>query len=162
QKTAAEQKGLKLDYTPPAGDIFTYADRTRTQEVVDNFLSNAVKYTDKGTIKVDVWKDGSFGWIRVKDSGIGISEDDLKNLGKKFFRAKQYTPGGVTKEANIVRPGGTGLGLYVTFDLIRIMGGTLYINSKIGDGSSFTFSLPLHAGQPDKQVDQTFNSDPSL
>ncbi len=159
QKTMLQQKALGLVYTPPAEDIFVYADRTRAQEVMDNFLSNSAKYTQAGQITISIWKDQDYGWISIKDTGIGISEEDLQNLGKKFFRARQYIPTQDPKVGEYIRPGGTGLGLYVTFDLIRIMGGTLYINSKVGEGSNFTFSLPLYKNEPDKQIDETFSAD---
>lgn len=157
QKNNLQQRHLIATVDNRAKGTFVYADRTRIQEIVDNLYSNAVKYTNKGEIKITMWKDDKFAWVSVKDSGIGISEEDMKNLGKKFFRAKQYITNSVGEKGEIVRPGGTGLGLYIIFDLIKLMGGNLYINSKVGEGSSFTFSVPLHTGQEDKQVDQTFD-----
>ncbi|MCA9379216.1 GAF domain-containing sensor histidine kinase [Candidatus Dojkabacteria bacterium] len=158
QKALADKKRIHLSCALPGEEIFVYADRTRIQEIMDNLLSNAIKYTLRGEVKVDIWQDEDFGWISVQDSGIGISDQDLQNLGKKFFRAKQYVPdNGVGEETKVVRPGGTGLGLYVTFDLINVMGGQLYINSKVGEGSKFTFSIPLYKDQKPKQVDQTFD-----
>lgn len=157
QKNQVAQKNLEIAYTPPAEDVFVFADRTRVQEVMDNLYSNAVKYTPKGKVELALWKDDNFGWISVKDTGIGISEEDIQNLGKKFFRAKQYINDTSGERGEVVRPGGTGLGLYVIFDLIKIMGGSLYINSKVGEGSKFTFSIPLYKDQKDKQIDQTFD-----
>ncbi|MCA9379219.1 hypothetical protein KC640_02215 [Candidatus Dojkabacteria bacterium] len=159
QSSTLHTKNLKLVYTPPADDVMVYADRTRTQEIMDNLLSNAIKYTMKGEIKMSLWQDQEFGWVSVQDSGMGIAEADMQQLGRKFFRAKQYvdthTPLG--ENAQVVRPGGTGLGLYVTFDLIGTMKGKLYINSELGKGSTFTFGLPLSKGQEPKQMDQTFD-----
>lgn len=151
------EKGLELKYIPPENDIFIFCDRTRIQQVMDNFLSNAIKYTPQGFIEIKAWEDATNGWVSIKDSGIGIDEEDLRNLGKKFFRAKQYIPKQEEGRGGIIRPGGTGLGLYVTFELIRVMGGTLYINSKVGEGTSFTWSMPRFSNQPDKQTDQTFD-----
>jgi signal transduction histidine kinase len=158
QKTPISQKNLEVKYNRPAQPIWVYADRTRAQEIIDNFLSNAIKYTLQGSVTINTWQDNQFGWTSVKDTGIGISEEDMQNLGKKFFRAKQHIPKSNGSSTEVVRPGGTGLGLYVTFDLIKIMGGTLYINSKVGEGTTFTYSLPLYTGQAEKQVDQTFDN----
>lgn len=162
QKELAEEKQLNVKFNPPAGPIFGFADRTRIQEVVDNFLSNAVKYTPKGEVTIDLWQDGDVIWTSVKDQGIGIDSEDLQSLGRKFFRAKQYVHEDATQSgqnAEIVRPGGTGLGLYVTFDLIRMLGGKLYINSEVGKGSSFTFSIPTYADQPEQHIESTFSDD---
>lgn len=159
QKAQLEKKQeVTVTYNPPVEDIFVYADRTRMQEIMDNLYSNAVKYTLKGNITISTWQDKDFGWLSISDQGIGISAEDLQNLGKKFFRAKQYIgDGGEVEDTEVVRPGGTGLGLYVTYDLVRIMGGTLYINSEVGKGSTFTVSIPIHKGQPDKQIDEALD-----
>jgi signal transduction histidine kinase len=160
QATPLSRKNLKLVYTPPTEDVFVYSDRTRMQEIMDNLYSNAIKYTNQGQVEIKLWQDAEHGYLSIADSGVGISEEDLQQLGHKFFRARQYVEdhGG---SDSIIRPGGTGLGLYVTFDLVRIMGGTLYINSKLGEGSTFTVSMPRFNGQADKQVDETFDNEDS-
>lgn len=158
QKVPISQKNLEIIFHRPPEPVWVYADRTRAQEITDNFLSNAVKYTLAGSVEINVWKDDKYGYTSIKDTGIGISEEDLQNLGKKFFRAKQHIPKKNGSDTEVVRPGGTGLGLYVTFDLIKIMGGSLYINSKVGEGTTFTFCLPSYVDQPEKQVDQTFDN----
>ncbi len=159
QEAFIKEKGLTLVYNPPDHDIFVYCDRTRVQQVMDNFLSNAAKYTQAGEIKIDIWNTAEQGWISIKDTGIGVDEEDLKNLGKKFFRAKQYISTEDSQGEKIIRPGGTGLGLYVTFELIRIMGGELYVNSVVGQGTTFTWAMPLYKGQEEQQIDQTFDTD---
>ncbi|MCA9383826.1 GAF domain-containing sensor histidine kinase [Candidatus Dojkabacteria bacterium] len=150
----AIQKGLKINYEKPDHDIEAYADRVRTQEVMDNFLSNAIKYTAEGEVTIRLHADGGMARIDISDTGIGISQEDLEHLGKKFFRANQL----MRDEATQVHPGGTGLGLYVTFELIKVMGGRKWINSEQGKGSTFSFALPLYQGQADKEFDQTFMS----
>lgn len=161
QRDAVAKKNIHTRYSAINEQILIYADRTRMQEVVDNLYSNAIKYTLKGNVEIRVWKDDKAGYVSVLDTGMGISPEDLQNLGKKFFRARQYIPNpenkpGEKPKESVVRPGGTGLGLYVIFDLVRIMEGTLYINSEVGKGSNFTVSMPLYTNQPDKQIDQTF------
>lgn len=154
QQAIANDKGLTIKYDPPAGEFFAYADRVRAKEIMDNFLSNAVKYTAQGEVAIYIWEENNKIFIEIKDTGIGIGEEDLKNLGKKFFRAKELfegTPGQV-------QPSGTGLGLFVTFALIEMMGGEKTIKSEKGKGSSFKFGLPKYTGQEDKQISQTMNT----
>ncbi len=152
-KGQAIKRGLEIKYQKPEKDVFVYCDRTRIQEVADNFIGNAIKYTPKGFVEISVEVKDNFGWVHVRDSGIGIDEQDLKKLGRKFFRAKQYT-GDPGDPASIVRPGGTGLGLYVSFNLIRIMEGILDVQSKVGEGSVFSFGMPLYTNQKPVQVER--------
>lgn len=161
----AEKKGLTINYTPPSEPVYVFADKTRVQEVSDNFMSNAVKYTLKGSISIDISKDSEFGFISIKDSGIGITDSDLKRLGEKFFRARQYIDDQIAahpelkEKIEVVRPGGTGLGLFVTFNLIKVMDGKLDIQSKVGQGSTFTFGLPLYNNQQAQQVEKKLEID---
>ncbi|MFS8131465.1 MAG: ATP-binding protein [Candidatus Dojkabacteria bacterium] len=152
----AEKKNIQIKYTKPTEEIFVFADRTRIQEVMDNLLSNAVKYTDTGFIKINVRVQDGFAWIEVTDTGIGMSEQDLKSIGQKFYRVDQYMDNGPagapkTEKPNIIRPGGTGLGLYVTFSLVKVMDGKIDVKSQIGVGSTFSFGMPLYEGQESKQ-----------
>lgn len=152
-KALIVDKKLEVVYTPSEPEQFIYADSVRSHEIVDNFISNAVKYTPEGKIFITNWESNGKIWVEVRDTGMGIDQKDLENLGKKFFRAKQHIKG-----KDIVRPGGTGLGLYVTFELIRIQNGELYVNSEVGKGTSFTFGLPTYTGQQSNQYDQTFDA----
>ncbi len=106
----AKKKGLDLSFMKDVSmkNAFVYADRTRIQEIADNFVSNAVKYTNEGTVEIILEETKDLIWFKVKDTGIGIGEADIPSLGKKFFRAQQYSE---TNNLNIIRPGGTGLGL---------------------------------------------------
>ncbi len=154
-KRETERKGIQLKFEKPEEDVFIYADRTRMQEIADNFISNAIKYTEHGEIKIEVKKDKQYGYLSVTDTGIGISEEDLQKLGTKFFRAKQYTQQDSFEDhVEIIRPGGTGLGLYVTFNLIRLMDGTLDVKSVLGKGSTFMCGLPVYADQSTIQVEK--------
>jgi signal transduction histidine kinase len=155
QRGAIAEKGLQLVYEPPALDIALFVDQTRFQEIIDNFLSNAIKYTPTGNITIKIWQDADWGWLGIRDTGMGMDYEDLKNLGKKFFRAKQYIEK-TTAGPKIVRAGGTGLGLFVTFELIRLMGGVLYVNSAVNQGTLFTIGFPLYKNQKDLHIDQSF------
>jgi signal transduction histidine kinase len=87
--------------------------------------------------------------ITVADTGKGISKEDLPKLGQKFYRVSNYTESSDGGRIDIVRPGGTGLGLFVTFNLIRKMGGDIRVESELGKGSKFIFTLPRYNGQKD-------------
>lgn len=135
------------------------------QEVLDNFVSNALKYTMKGNVEIS-WEEitDSKGLpqikVNVKDSGIGIPEEDIAKLGRKFFRARQYIS---ENQGDVdIKVSGTGLGLYVSFELVKIMGGEIKVTSKLGEGSTFSFTLPKYTGQEVKNIDQTFNNDEDL
>jgi signal transduction histidine kinase len=129
-----EKKGLKL--VKPKTKIGNWVvDKDRFREALDNLISNAIKYTDSGGIKVEVKKDTKQLTVTVTDSGPGISVSDQNRLFKKFSRAKE----GLKQE----RPGAsTGLGLYITKRIIEEMGGKVGVRSKVGAGSTFWFSIP--------------------
>ncbi len=128
---------------------FGYGDRVRVSEVLNNLISNAVKYTEKGEILVSAKSNDKNLIISIKDTGKGISKEDLVKLGEKFYRVDNYL------ESDIVRPGGTGLGLYITFGLAKLMGGSIHVESDLGVGSKFTFVLPRYTNQ---QIDQSVDS----
>lgn len=149
QKELAQKKKLYIEFHRPLDVMnfpLVYADKVMIQEVVDNLLSNAVKYTEKGGIDISMEHDEKFVTVHIKDSGVGIPEDAQKHLGKKFYRVEQY---GDLKdgELRLVRPGGTGLGLYVTFGIVQRHGGKVWFESKVGEGSTFHFAIPIHNGQ---------------
>jgi len=140
-RKTAEDKGLKVESEYPK-EAHVLADRTRIQEVADNLIDNAIKYTNEGNIKIAITKDDKFWNLSVTDSGIGIPQKDIENLGKKFYRANNYlNPKDKNINLNIIRPGGTGLGLYVTFGLVRAMGGSVKVESEVGKGSKFNVSF---------------------
>ncbi len=156
----AKDKSLELTLENSNGDIVVYADSNRLLEVLDNFISNAVKYTDKGYVKVITAIKNDFAEIIIEDSGIGIPEHVINRLGEKFFRVQQYIGNGDSDHDNnnIVRPGGTGLGLYVAFNLVRLMGGKIKVESELGKGSKFIFTIPQYKGQKEfKKEKESFN-----
>lgn len=140
----AEKKDLKLIITLPDNDIYCMADPLRLQQVIDNIVSNAVKYTFKGQIEISLETDSYFVKFVVKDTGEGIPASDIPNLGKKFFRVNTYlkSEGKLSDNRKIVRPGGTGIGLYVVFELTKAMKGRVEVKSKLGEGSTFTVFIP--------------------
>lgn len=153
QCESAVIKGNEIIFDKSIGSAYSYSDRTRTQEIMDNLLNNAIKYTDKGKVTIKIADEGDMYRVSVQDTGMGIAKEDIPNLGKKFFRAKQY----ISNETNdIVRPGGTGLGLYVVYGVTKAMGGKVSVESEVGKGSIFSFTLPKFVGQQEIKFDEKF------
>ncbi len=135
------REGVSINKNIERNLPYAYADKVRVAEVLNNLMSNAIKYTEKGNISVIASSKGDYIVVSIKDTGKGISKEDMKKLGEKFYRVDNYL------ESEIVRPGGTGLGLYVTFGLVKLMGGKIEVESTQGVGSKFTFTLPKYKGQ---------------
>lgn len=142
----AEGKGLKLNKKLPE-EAFAYLDRTRIQEIADNLVDNAIKYTDKGSVTVSIETDKESVSLIVKDTGRGIPKNEIGNLGQKFYRLDNYLPSSEDSDFKVVRPGGTGLGLYVAFSLIKSMKGTIVITSEVGKGTTCSVKFPKYKGQ---------------
>jgi signal transduction histidine kinase len=147
---AAKEKSLNIVLNFQADEVFVYADKVRLQQIVDNFLSNAVKYTDRGEVRIKVELENETVSISFEDTGVGISQDALSKLGEKFFRGESDNE----NEDLLVKPGGTGLGLYIAFNLISAMGGSFKVQSTLGQGSTFSFTLPLYKGQQISKVEE--------
>jgi signal transduction histidine kinase len=111
-------------------------DELRLKQVLVNLLSNAIKFTERGGITLSVTPDAHGVVFSVKDTGIGISSEQIESLFKPFAQADVST----TR-----RFGGTGLGLSISHDLAILMGGGIEVRSQIGQGSEFILSLPLAA-----------------
>ena len=130
-----ERKGLKYELEIP-NEIKdkVSVDPDRVQEVIGNLISNAVKYTDKGFVKVRLTQPNS-KTVRVEviDSGPGISPEEQRKLFQKFHRI----------ETNVGKTTGTGLGLYICKLLVERFNGEIGLNSEAGKGSTFWFELPL-------------------
>ncbi|MEE8306175.1 MAG: HAMP domain-containing sensor histidine kinase [Gammaproteobacteria bacterium] len=109
------------------------ADIGSVEQVLANLLSNAVKYSPGSqTIDVKAWEEGRQVVISVRDYGIGIDQEDIPEIGDRFFRAK--TSAGIA---------GTGIGLNLAKTLLEMHGSTLHVESIRGEGSTFTFRLPV-------------------
>jgi signal transduction histidine kinase len=133
----AEAKGLTLHvvHGRVRGDrLLALVDRTRLTQVILNLLSNAVKFTDQGhiTVSSDEAEDG-FVEVRVRDTGVGIPEDLLERIFEEFYQVE----GGLTRKA-----GGTGLGLAITRRFVRLMGGDVTVQSRLGGGAEFVVRVP--------------------
>jgi heavy metal sensor kinase len=130
--TAAKRIALTLEGEGPE----VIADRARLVQVVTNLLDNAVAYTAPGgTIQVRVWETGGEAGLSVRDSGPGIAPAALPRVFDRFFRADT----GRSRAG-----GGSGLGLAICKELVEAHGGRIQAQSKLGAGSTFTVTLPLH------------------
>jgi cell cycle sensor histidine kinase DivJ len=133
----AEERGLRLTLEPIRDIPEIVADRRACRQILINLLSNAVKFTDRGgQVRFGARREGPQVAIWVSDTGIGISEADLARLGTPFVQADS----GYDR-----RHQGTGLGLSVVKGLAALHGGTMRIESRIGEGTRVTVRLPLVA-----------------
>ena len=130
----AEKKSLGFEYHPMENLPHIKSDPSRTIEVTNNLVSNAVKYTPKGRVDIYVSYDDQFVYFSVKDTGEGIPPEEIPNIGKRFYRVQNY----LSADQTIVRPGGTGLGMYIVKAILAAAGGELRIESTVGQGSTFT------------------------
>jgi len=112
---------------------YVFGDEDRIQQILYNLLSNAMKFTNKGEIILSYVVKNSFVEICVSDTGIGIPEQKIHKI---FNRYEQV-------DGILEKYGGTGVGLYVTKELIQIQGGSIKVSSVIGQGSKFMFTMPL-------------------
>ena len=129
----AAKKGLQLDLDMSAKIGKIHVSRLYFEEMIQNFITNAIKYTKEGTVTVIIkQKDGEINFA-FKDSGIGISKSDQARIFEKFYRSEDYR----TRET-----GGTGLGLYVAAKLARKLDTRIEVTSRLNHGSTFSFSLP--------------------
>jgi signal transduction histidine kinase len=129
----AEKKGLKLVLDLGSG-LTISVDEDRFRQVVLNLIGNAIKYTPKGTVTVKTYAQDASCVLRVSDTGLGMSADVREHLFEKFYRA----PG---KEVRAQT--GTGLGLWITKEIIEKMGGTISVESIEGVGSHFLATFPI-------------------
>lgn len=130
---AAEEKGLSLHLDiDPRLELFNSVE-LYVKEILQNFVTNAIKYTEKGNVLISVRKAENGVEFSVSDTGIGISKGDQEKVFDKFFRSEDYR----TRQQN-----GTGLGLHVTKKLAQMANATISMKSKLGEGSTFTIYFP--------------------
>ena len=134
--SAAEQARVQLTYHPPAQSLpLINLDEQKTRQAVMNLLTNAINYTNGGTVNVYLQTDGTVAQYTVVDNGIGVPENQKSNLFNKFYRADN---------AKNSRPNGTGIGLYLVKRVVEDQGGKIIFRSEQGKGSTFGFILPLN------------------
>ncbi|HEX2349423.1 MAG TPA: PAS domain S-box protein [Ktedonobacterales bacterium] len=141
-RSAAERAGLRLIIDCTALDNLpqpVYMDRDMWEQIVLNLLSNALKFTNEGEITVTVRVTGDHGdqaQLEVRDTGVGIPPDDLPYIFERFYRAQN---------AHTLASEGTGIGLALVQELVRLHGGTVQVSSMLSKGSAFTVTIPVGA-----------------
>ncbi|MDQ8207845.1 ATP-binding protein [Coraliomargarita sp. SDUM461003] len=140
----AQRKNIELSYTESALPYQLLGDTVRLRQIVNNLISNAIKFTQAGQVSiiseiVSEQTDQSVIRIRIRDTGIGIDPENLANLFKPFVQADGST------SRNF---GGTGLGLSISRKLAELMGGQVNCESTLGAGSEFYVSIPFQKSKP--------------
>lgn len=131
----AQQKNIAIYWEPPTQTLSVNGDPMRLQQVFNNLISNAIKYTPEGgEIHIELWKQDDKLFVSVKDTGLGIPEADLPHVFEKFYRVNTT----IHREQE-----GTGLGLSIIQVIVQEHGGVVHVDSIEGQGSIFTIELPL-------------------
>ncbi len=134
----AGKKGLHLEVNMPPGETLVSSDRRRLEQVLLNLVSNAIKFTDEGRVRIDLSVQTNRVAVCVTDSGMGIKEKDLGSLFRPFTQLDSGTNR---------RHEGTGLGLSICKRLVDLLGGTIWVKSEWGKGSAFGFDFPVDGGK---------------
>jgi signal transduction histidine kinase/HAMP domain-containing protein len=124
---------LHQEVTPNLPNV--QADAVRVRQVLLRLLANAAKFTEHGTITVRSWPDSQEVFVSVKDTGVGIAPEDQERIFEQFEQGSLE---------NGRRPNGAGLGLALSKEFVELHGGRIWVESEPGQGSTFTFTLPLH------------------
>lgn len=136
-KILADQKHISLELLEPPEPIVVVGDEGKLKQIFSNLIDNALKYTEQGSIRVEIRKQeqGKRALVAISDTGIGIAGEEVEKLFHKFNRASN---------ANTANVHGTGLGLYIAKEIMKAHRGWIHVDSKgIGQGSTFTVDLPL-------------------
>ncbi|ASA21507.1 sensor histidine kinase [Paenibacillus donghaensis] len=130
----AREKRISLSYHPSGTGLLILADSTRMEQIVLNLLENAIRYTERGSINVDLQYTTTSVILIVEDTGIGIPEEDLPYIFERFYRVEK---------SRSRQFGGTGLGLSIVKKLIEIQDGDIKVTSKLGEGTRFEVHFTL-------------------
>jgi PAS domain S-box-containing protein len=156
----AEKKGMVVEFTVGGNQTidaskgadspkvvrplyYAHADQDRLREVVTNLFDNAVKYSEKGKITIGLTGNNDVIQFFVRDTGNGIPADDIPHLFQKFYRVDNSATRTI---------GGTGLGLFICRKIIELYGGRIWVESKLGEGSTFYINLPRLSTQKADQL----------
>lgn len=131
QRLPEDSVQVRLELTDNLPQV--QADAERIEQVVVNLLSNALRYTEQGTVWVKCWQETTKVWVAIQDTGPGIAPDDLPHVFDRFWRADR---------SRDRASGGTGIGLTICRRLIELHGGHIEVESTLGQGSTFRFWLP--------------------
>ncbi len=138
-----KDKPVDLEQSIPDGLPIITADERRVRQILLNLVSNAAKFTDQGFIRVGAEVDGGKVCIFVEDTGKGIAQEEMNKVFQPFTQVDAST----TREH-----GGTGLGLTISHSFVQLHGGRMWVESELGEGSTFYFNLPIE-GPPSEAED---------
>lgn len=133
-KRVAEEKGIKLENQSQHGLSSIVADGVRMEQILTNLLGNAIRYTNEGTVKIEVKEEKRIVTIRIEDTGWGIPEEELPFIFERFHRVEK---------SRARELGGTGLGLAIVKNLVELQKGTISVKSQQGKGSTFILRFPI-------------------
>jgi len=140
----AEKEKIDFRMELPSDLPKVSADGDRIRQVLTNLISNGIKFTPSGgTVSISAEKmieSPEFIQVRVRDTGVGIPADDLDRIFDKFHRVKEF-------REKVKRGKGTGLGLFIVKNIVELHGGKVWAESKLGEGSTFFFTLPVKSGK---------------
>ncbi|PYQ66560.1 MAG: hypothetical protein DMF53_03335 [Acidobacteria bacterium] len=139
-QSLARQKGIDYRLRIPKPLPLAFSDPLRVRQVAINLLSNAIKFTHQGWIEAELvpWEEGTCRFV-VRDTGVGIDEAAMSIIFERF----RQVDGSMSRPA-----GGAGLGLSIVRQIVELLGGTIEVESRVGEGSTFTVTLPLVAPDP--------------
>ena len=138
QQVASEKNiDLVVDIEQSFRSVVLHNDRRRLIQIINNLMTNALKYTKEGSVKLSISNASRSGYLRmeVADTGIGLSAEDREKLFRGYFRAESVRAEAIE---------GTGLGLLITFQFVSLLEGSMSVSSELGKGSCFTVILPTH------------------
>jgi len=130
----AKEKGILIIVKTDKGLPEMTTDRERIKQIIMNLVSNSIKYTSKGSVTIEAKKDGDFIQFSVADTGIGIAKKEYNKIFERFYQAN-YSYDRTTT--------GAGLGLSICKEFTELMGGKIWLNSKVGEGTVFFFTTPI-------------------
>lgn len=134
----AKEKGLEIKVNlPKAQELILYIDEDRVIQIFTNLINNALKFTEMGSVSISLEQKENEVEFRVSDTGIGISADNLPKVFSKFLQFGRTDAGGGEK--------GTGLGLSIAKGLIELHRGRIWVESEVGKGTQFIFTLPRYS-----------------
>ncbi len=140
RQVAALREAARVADTPlelvSGGSVWVEGDRVQLEQAMANLLDNAVKYTERGRVTVRLGADDAFAWFEVRDTGPGIPAEDQPRVFERFYRVDK---------ARSREKGGTGLGLSIVKHAIQLHAGEVSLESTPGEGSTFSFRIPLRA-----------------
>ncbi|MFC2087796.1 sensor histidine kinase, partial [Bacteroidota bacterium] len=137
QDAGKKHLGFELDIPEEEPEIYT--DITRLEQIINNLVNNAIKFTREGGIKIGYKKEDNHLLIFVSDTGLGIEKENQELIFKRFVKMEYESLG--------VRYSGAGIGLSLVRDLVRLLGGEIWVESEPGEGSVFYFTLPVNKTQ---------------